>query len=533
MSGSIEFDYYYGIEAEQFSFYRVPRILIKDERFRGLSSDAKLLYGLMLDRMSLSMKNGWFDGQNRAYIYYTLENAMEDLGCCRDKCVKVFAELDSRKGIGLIEKKRQGLGKPDIIYVKNFAMMETGNNQEGTDGEPEMPEMRGDADSAPIPGQLGDIPVAGKHSQTGNGVSSGQTKNDCTAVILSRTGNDTSVNPCQKEEPFSSVPEQGVIYFGRGVVKRAEDFVDKEVYEQLLRCASAPREAVETDILDAEKQICRSRENGLAEVGKTDLQKSEKQTSGNLKNRLLEVGETDLQESENQTCRSRKNGLAEVGKSDTNYTEGRYTEKNDTNISHTDLNDIEKSNTEWNHTDAGYTDLNKKEIDYTGMCNINPINQSYQSVPQSLHPSYRESVCSDGREQGLAGRMAEVEGYMKLIKENIEYDHFMQYGDMTDKELFDNLYGVICSVVCADCETVRISGASYPHEMVKSKFLKLKRGHIEYVMHCLNKNTSAVHNINEYLKTSLFNATNTIDGYYHQAVRHDMYGGGWAESGIV
>ena len=73
MGDTINFDYYYGIEAEQFSFYRVPRLLIKDERFKGLSSDAKLLYGLMLDRMSLSMKNGWLDDENRAYIIYTVD----------------------------------------------------------------------------------------------------------------------------------------------------------------------------------------------------------------------------------------------------------------------------------------------------------------------------------------------------------------------------------------------------------------------------------------------------------------------------
>ena len=76
MGNMMKFDYYYGIEAEQFSFYRVPRLLIKDERFKELSSDAKLLYGLMLDRMSLSMKNGWFDDENRAYIHYTLDNIM-------------------------------------------------------------------------------------------------------------------------------------------------------------------------------------------------------------------------------------------------------------------------------------------------------------------------------------------------------------------------------------------------------------------------------------------------------------------------
>ena len=121
MSEILQLDYYYGIEAEQFSFYRVPRLLIKDERFKKLSSDAKLLYGLMLDRMSLSMKNEWFDDENRAYIIYTIDSIMEDLGCAKEKAVKVLAELDSVKGIGLVEKVRRGLGKPDIIYVKNFA----------------------------------------------------------------------------------------------------------------------------------------------------------------------------------------------------------------------------------------------------------------------------------------------------------------------------------------------------------------------------------------------------------------------------
>ena len=121
MGEILHLDYYYGIEAEQFSFYRVPRLLIKDERFKKLSSDAKLLYGLMLDRMSLSMKNEWFDDENRAYIIYTIDSIMEDLGCAKEKAVKVLAELDSVKGIGLVEKVRRGLGKPDIIYVKNFA----------------------------------------------------------------------------------------------------------------------------------------------------------------------------------------------------------------------------------------------------------------------------------------------------------------------------------------------------------------------------------------------------------------------------
>ena len=77
----------------------------------------------MLDRMSLSIKNEWFDEDNRAYIIYTIDSIMEDLGCGKEKAVKVLAELDSVKGIGLVEKVRRGLGKPDIIYVKNFASL--------------------------------------------------------------------------------------------------------------------------------------------------------------------------------------------------------------------------------------------------------------------------------------------------------------------------------------------------------------------------------------------------------------------------
>ena len=141
MGEPLKFDYYYGIEAEQFSFYRVPRLLIKDERFKGLSSDAKLLYGLMLDRMSLSMKNGWLDDENRAYIIYAVENIMEDLGCSKPTCIKVIRELDVDNGIGLIEKKRRGLGKPDIIYVKNFASVpekESGGEALNTDVSTEV-----------------------------------------------------------------------------------------------------------------------------------------------------------------------------------------------------------------------------------------------------------------------------------------------------------------------------------------------------------------------------------------------------------
>ena len=117
---SEKFDYYYGEESESCSFYRIPRLLILGTRFSGLSTDAKLLYGLMLDRMNLSARNGWYDGAGRVYIYYTLEEIQESLRCGHGKAVRLLAELDTEKGIGLIERKKQGQGKPTRIYVKRY-----------------------------------------------------------------------------------------------------------------------------------------------------------------------------------------------------------------------------------------------------------------------------------------------------------------------------------------------------------------------------------------------------------------------------
>ena len=120
MEKKMTFNYFYGTEADQFSFYRIPKALFTDSYFKDLSSDAKILYGLMLDRMSLSIKNQWFDDKNRAYIYFSIEDIMELLNCGRNKAIKSMRKLDDETGIGLIEKRRQGFGKVNVIYVKTF-----------------------------------------------------------------------------------------------------------------------------------------------------------------------------------------------------------------------------------------------------------------------------------------------------------------------------------------------------------------------------------------------------------------------------
>lgn len=351
MGKQIQFDYYYGIEAEQFSFYRVPRLLIKDERFKGLSSDAKLLYGLMLDRMSLSMKNGWLDEENRAYIIYTLDNVMEDLGCARATCVKIIKELDSDNGIGLIEKKRRGLGKPDIIYVKNFA----------------------------------------------------------------------TIGETVEEKPANT-----------------DDF---------------------------------------AEVQDLNFKSSKNDTSRSSEIELQEVQKIDFQKSKNHTSRSTISELAQVQKTDPNYTNYNYTEQ---------------SNTDMNY--------------------INPIN------PSGNEPEREIDV------------MDNVNAYMEIIKENIEYDHHMKYDKWQDRGLYEELYEIICEIVCVKRKTVKIGGSDYPYELVKSKFLKLNSSHLEYVIGCMQDTTTKIGNIKAYMVTALYNAPSTMNHYYQQEVQHDMYGGGWSET---
>ena len=123
-------DYFYGDESELFSYFRIPRQLITHPRFKGVSTDAKLLYGMLLDRMGLSAKNGWYDAGGRVYIYYTVEEICEDLSCGRDKAMKLLAELDSQKGVGLIERVKHGQGRPTTIYVKRFTTQTVPPQQE-------------------------------------------------------------------------------------------------------------------------------------------------------------------------------------------------------------------------------------------------------------------------------------------------------------------------------------------------------------------------------------------------------------------
>ena len=157
-------------------------------------------------------------------------------------------------------------------------------------------------------------------------------------------------------------------------------------------------------------------------------------------------------------------------------------------------------------SNPNYTNYNKTDLKYIEESHINPIIQS---------GSEKNDVIDD------------VQKYIELIKENISYNHHMKYDSYGEKELYDELFQVICEVVCVKRPTIRVAGEEYPYELVKSRFLKLESSHLEYVIDCMKNTTTKITNIKAYMITALYNAATTINHFYQQEVQHDMYGGGW------
>ena len=205
-SMGVKFNYYYGKEAETFSFFRIPKLLFTDETFRNLSSDAKVLYGILLDRMSLSMKNGWIDEENKVYIIFTIEEIAQIMCCATQKATKILQELDYTKGIGLIEKKRLGLGKPNILYVKNFIVQSS--DKESVEKDEEFTEEEEIINQELLNSQLKN----GENHNSGNVKITKQEllKSQCNKTNINNTEyNDTDYNNTSPISPSKKDMEKG------------------------------------------------------------------------------------------------------------------------------------------------------------------------------------------------------------------------------------------------------------------------------------------------------------------------------------
>ena len=396
----IQFDYYRGMEAEQYTFYRIPKVLFTAECFKSLSCEAKVLYGLLLDRMSLSIKNRWFDEEDRVYIIFTVEEIMELMCCKTQKAVKLMKELDSDGGIGLIEKKRLGLGKPNVIYVKNFLIKEV-------EPSPEADEPLG--------------------SQQETGTEPGQE--------MKEMGGNTQSFQSQKS----------------GVLKIKNQ-----------------------------------------EFPETKIKNFEKQKSRVLKIEIQEFPESKIKNGENHTS-----GISEIKNQ-----ELRFSKSNDTDINKTDLSETEFSETEYSKTD------------------FNDAESGVSAIYPNLIPS---SPSIPGTAPDV---MEEMDAYRDLIREHISYRCF-QDDCYQRREDVDELVELMVEVMLLpDHGTVRIAGVEKPVAIVKNRFMKLNHEHIEYILTCLQSNTTKVGNIKAYLLTTLYNAPMTISNYYTAEVNRDMYGSG-------
>ncbi len=354
MADNFKFDYFYGSQAEQFSFFRLPKVLVRDERFKKISSDAKILYGIMLDRMSLSRENRWIDKDNRVYIIFTLKEVMKEFECCQRKAGALMAELDSKSGIGLIEKKRQGLGKPDLIYLKNFIV----------------------------------------------------------------------------QQDYS---------------KLAED--EKQIKE-------------EGEVLPFQS----GKDMPLKNSTEIPLQTGKKVPSqSGTKEQFQNGTDTHIQSGKNMHHQS---GIEIPSKSGI---------------------ELPANYTEYNNTDFSDTD------------SIYPINLRN-----------KEDV------------MDVLELYRRIVKENISYDNLYSNLSIMKQRMLNEIVELMVEVLAVNRRSLRIGGADYPYQLVKSRFMCIGQDHVEYVLDCLDQTSSRIGNIKAYILTSLFNATATIDTYYTTAVHHDM-----------
>ena len=328
----MNFDYFYGEQSESYAFYRTPKVFFTDERFRGLSSDAKILYGILLDRVSLSSKNGWLDEAGRVFVYMTVSSIEEALGCAHQKACGLLQELEE---FGLIEKQKQGLCKPTKIYVKNF----------------------------------------------------------------------------------------------------------------------------------------------------------------------IQVWNSYSQRYENHTAGSMEIIRPEVWKSASNNTDINNTEINNNNPI----------------LSGGGTDMSEAHISKSV-----PTNWQDSSVSESCR-YLNEDVDKSDRESYSRYLYNHLE--MDILKERYPYD----------TEVLDAILNMMLDVICSKRKTIRIAGDDKPVNVVKSQFMKLNAGHIEYVIECMKQNSTKVRNIKQYLLAAIYNAPLTMSSYYQAWVNNDMatgklYGGNDADN---
>ncbi len=564
---NLQFDYFTAAQTEQYTFYRIPKALFTESHFQALSCEAKVLYGMMLDRLGLSIRNQWLDSQGRAYIIFTVEDVMGVMGCQSQKAVRLMKELDTADGIGLIEKKRIGLGRPNRIYVKNFMVRGNGGSENGTGGAGRIqqhtadimhspgifrkkaaePEIKADAghtagNAAAVMPETQDehdqnwwmceesIQENEKHGKTDAGMHREE-----------NSSNDENWWDMEADAPSGTeIPEYGVALCGSidGIVKGIERDADIVDNADIMDYSHLTVNSI-AEYQNSEQDACLSLEMRASEKGRgcgNDRTQPEDTAWEKLQNpysvggrpetggqepvfadktveamvmELLGKQKTGIQGS-GMECGREPGAAAGQPCWETQMQDG---ESQDSVIVETEMpkqRDSKRNDTEYSKTENNKTDFSAVCVSYP----------SYQSSPAR---QYAQGGQQYGRHSDcrMDGTGEEIGAYRECIRENIDYQCFRPQ----DMESVDELVELMAdTMLVPDRRTVRVAGAEKPASVVKGRFMKLAHSHIEYVIGCMQRHTGKIHNIKAYLLTALYNSSLTISSFYSAEVNYDLYG---------
>ncbi len=484
---TVSFDYYYGNESEQFIFYRIPKLLFTDDRFSELSIEAKVLYGIMLDRMGLSIKNKWFDEQKRVYIVFTVDKIMDLLHCREQKANKLLKDLEE---IGLIEKRRNGLGKPNFIYIKNFLGFYK-KNDDGMKKTVETPENSEDETEI-----AEEIEEETDYFSEQNDENLPKSQNTDTFLT---NDTDFSKNP-EKTEQFSEQKQQN-----------------------------------DENLQQSQMQKCENHNSRNVKITNQELPKS--QTINTLLINDTDFSNTDFNDTK------KINHTVSINNNQYNPSYPSHLSKTDEMDEMDEIDTIIYSDTEKKEEEKCTIDKeleeqlyksNNDELPYDyPKCLINlqrEVAQKKLKEQQQKVEKMNDTTNTNTEEKpkpkqqffidkGLQEQMCKA-----TILRNINY-RFLAENERTkyNIQLINNMVDIMVSMIISNKTTIRISGEEIPQKMVKERLLKLNSEHITYVLECLNRTKNKIHNIRAYYISALYNAPETIDAYYQAEVNYDMY----------
>lgn len=565
----IQFDYFTAAETEQYTFYRIPKALFTENHFQVLSCEAKVLYGMMLDRLGLSIRNQWFDSQGRAYIIFTVEDVMGVMGCQSQKAVRLMKELDTADGIGLIEKKRIGLGRPNRIYVKNFMVRGNGGSENESGGacriqtqaadiprspglygkkaaEPEgrpgfageMPEVNADTENTA--GSIAAVMPETQEEQVQNWWMCGESIPENERYGITDAGTCREENGTHEENWWdmeadvpsgTEIPGYGVALCGSAAgtvlgIESDADIVDNShlAVNFMVGYQNSGQDACFSSEMQAPEKGHGCRNGGVQPepAAWEGLQNpysdsSRPETSGQepvFADKTVEAMVRELlwKQKTGPHCSvmecSREPEMQVCERQDSVIVENEMPKQRDSK-----RNDTEYSETEYSKT-------KKNETDFSALCQSYQSYQSYQPCTSSqyVQGGQQGGIYSDG---GMDGTGEKIDAYRECIRENIDYQCFRPQ----DMESVDELVELMAdTMLVPDRGKVRVAGTEKPAPVVKGRFMKLAHSHIEYVIGCMQKHTGKIRNIKAYLLTALYNSPLTISSYYRAEVNHDLYG---------